>query len=142
MTRMGKVTEIIIHCSSTYARMDWGAEEIRECHVKENGWDDIGYHWVIRRNGAIEPGRSEYYAGAHCTGHNSKAVGVCFVGGLGDNGKPEDNFTKAQFDSGARLVKALMERFPNAKVYGHSDFADKACPVFNVKDFLRRYNLC
>ena len=39
--------------------MDIGAEKIKEWHTKGNGWSDIGYHWVIRRDGTLDKGRDE-----------------------------------------------------------------------------------
>ena len=50
---MRKINLIVIHCSDTYARMDIGVNEIRQWHL-QRGFNDIGYHYVIRRDGAIE----------------------------------------------------------------------------------------
>ena len=47
------------------------AAQIDTWHRKQ-GWKfGIGYHYVIRRNGEIEPGRPEWMVGAHCVNHNS-----------------------------------------------------------------------
>ena len=78
---MRKINEIILHCSATPASMDIGAKEIRDWHVNGNHWRDIGYHWVIRRDGTVEKGRPEYQVGAHCLNHNANSIGVCMVGG-------------------------------------------------------------
>lgn len=139
---MRKITEIILHCSATPASMDIGAKEIRDWHVNGNHWRDIGYHWVIRRNGTVEKGRPEYQVGAHCKGHNANSIGVCLVGGTKKDVRiPEDNFTEAQFASLAKLVKELLLRYPGATIHGHCEYAAKACPVFSVKEFLRKYGL-
>ena len=50
-------TMIVVHCSATKPSMDIGVKEIRDWHVNGNGWSDIGYAYVIRRNGALELGR-------------------------------------------------------------------------------------
>jgi len=136
---MRVINEIILHCSATWSKQDIGAKEIRQWHVKGNGWRDIGYHYVIRRNGQIEPGRDLSEVGAHCTNHNQRSIGICMVGG-GPNGEDKE-FTKAQFDSLALLVKYLRERFPKATIYGHKEFANKACPVFDVQKFLDEYGI-
>lgn len=136
---MRVIDKIIYHCSATRASQDIGAAEIRRWHVDGNKWQDIGYHYVIRFNGEIEPGRPLEKAGAHCTGYNERSIGICLVGG-GPMG--EDNcFTKAQFDSLALLTKFLRLRFPNATIHGHKEFANKACPVFNVQQFLNDYGI-
>ncbi len=139
---MRKINEIILHCSATPASMDIGAKEIRDWHVNGNHWRDIGYHWVIRRDGTVEKGRPEYQAGAHCKGHNSNSIGVCMVGGTKKDVRiPEDNFTEVQFASLAKLVKELLVRYPGASIHGHCEYAAKACPVFSVKAFLRKWGL-
>lgn len=134
---MRNINEIIIHCASTYARMDIGAAEIREWHMRDNGWRDIGYHYVIRRNGTIEKGRPEEEVGAHCLNHNSHSIGICLVGGLLDDGKPGDNFLPVQLNSLEKLLLALKTRYPKATIHGHCEFADKACPAFDYKTFLK-----
>jgi N-acetylmuramoyl-L-alanine amidase len=41
---------LVVHCSATQPKSDIGAKEIRQWH-REKGWIDIGYHFVIRRDG-------------------------------------------------------------------------------------------
>ena len=138
---MRTINDIIIHCAATLANMDIGAAEIREWHVRERGWRDIGYHYVIRRNGVIEPGRDESIAGAHCQGRNARSIGICLAGGLGNDRRPENNFLPCQFDALERLIRELRQRYPGAGIHGHSDYADKACPVFDVQAFCRERGL-
>lgn len=126
---------IIVHCSATKRGQDIGVKEIRKLHVKMNGWSDIGYHFVIRRNGQIEKGRPVEIIGAHCKGHNANSIGICLVGGIDNSGKPENNFTDAQFLSLRSLALKLKSEFPILYIYGHNEFANKACPCFDVKKF-------
>ena len=81
-----KTDSIIIHCAATKKSMDIGYKEIREWHVDQNGWDDVGYHYIIRRNGKLEKGRPEEYSGAHAPSHNSRSIGICLVGGMAKDG--------------------------------------------------------
>ena len=67
---MRKINLIVIHCSDTYARMDIGVNEIRQWHL-QRGFNDIGYHYVIRRDGAIEQGRPIEKPGAHAAGYKT-----------------------------------------------------------------------
>ena len=102
--------------------------------MKERGWKDIGYHFVVCLDGRIETGRPIEQAGAHCTGHNAKSIGVCYVGGQNPRTHaPEDTRTDAQKDSLLCLLRFLRLVYPAAKVYGHCDFAKKACPCFDAK---------
>ena len=128
---MRQINFIIIHCADTPAGMDIGAEEIRRWHIDDNGWSDIGYHHVIRRDGTVEPGRDERRIGAHAYGQNEDSIGVCMVGG-----KPDCNFTAAQWASLATLVRELLGRYPHASVIGHRDVSDKPCPTFDAKSWV------
>lgn len=130
---MRKINLIVIHCADTYARMDIGVKEIREWHLAR-GFNDIGYHYVIRRDGTIEAGRPLEKPGAHAVGYNSQSIGICYAGGKGDNDKPEDNRTPAQKQALHDLVNSLKQQFPQAKIVGHRDLpgVQKACPCFSV----------
>lgn len=137
---MRQVTEIIIHCAATKPSMDIGAAEIKEWHLAK-GWSDIGYHYVIRRNGQIENGRNKDVPGAHTQGHNANSIGICLVGGINDEGDAANNFTKAQWSTLARLVRILKVDFSRASIHGHNEFSPKACPSFNVQKWLKDENL-
>lgn len=135
---MRPINEIIIHCAATKPSMDIGADWIRKIHVQQNKWRDVGYHFIIRRNGAQEDGRPVDQIGAHCQGHNSGTIGICMVGGISETGRPENNFTPAQFESVQMLIGYLKEHYPTiVKLSGHNDYANKACPSFNVHEKLR-----
>ena len=97
---------IIIHCSATRAEQDITAADIESWHRARGFWT-IGYHYVIRLDGTIEPGRDVTLDGAHCMGWNKRAIGICYVGGLDKDGRPADTRTDAQRTALIRLVKAL-----------------------------------
>lgn len=82
MAQRKETKRIVVHCSATTPGMDIGAAEIRDWHVNENSWDDIGYHIVIRRDGTIEMGRQEGAQGAHAAGYNHDSFAICLVGGI------------------------------------------------------------
>lgn len=127
---------VVVHCAATRPSMDIGAKEIDQWH-KDRGFNKIGYHFVIRRNGEIEKGRDIIFAGAHVAGYNYDSIGICLVGGVDDNLKPEKNFTKEQFTALLDLLKKINKVYPRAKILGHRDIDDrKACPSFDVKKWL------
>lgn len=131
---MRPINEIIIHCSATAEGKDFKAADIRRWHVQGNGWNDIGYHFVIDLDGTVEVGRPVAQQGAHCTNHNKTTIGICYVGGCAADGKtPKDTRTEAQKKSLRELVAVLRSCFPTiTKVSGHRDYANKACPSFDV----------
>ncbi len=132
---MRTITHIVVHCSATPPTMDIGAKEIRNWHVNDRGWRDIGYHYVIRLDGTVEVGRKEENIGAHVAGHNSNSIGVCYVGGVDASGKAADTRTAAQKKRLRLHLEQLKKRFPNAQILGHRDFPGvaKACPSFDAK---------
>ena len=130
---MRKITEIIVHCSATAEGKNFGAKDIDLWH-RAQGWDCIGYHYVVRLDGTVEEGRPVERIGAHCKGHNAYSIGVCYVGGVAADGKtPKDTRTAAQKAALISLIRRLKSNYPGAKVYGHRDFARKACPCFEAK---------
>ena len=135
------VTEIILHCADT--RPNWMAgrsladkvAEIRRWHVQQRGWRDIGYHWVIDRDGAVSPGRRETEIGAHVESHNRGTIGICLIGGYGASADDpfEKNFTAAQAAAAKQLIAEIKGRTAIQKVSGHNDYAVKACPGCKVR---------
>ena len=140
-----RYTKIIVHCSDTPASADVGVKEIRQWHTlpppRGRGWKDIGYNYVIRRNGTVELGRDTDRdgstldeIGAHAAGHNATSVGICLVGGKGGF-----NFTFKQLTALMQLIEDLREEVPTIEeVIGHCDVdSGKTCPNFDVREFLK-----
>lgn len=131
---MRNINKIIVHCSATPEGKDVKTETIRGWHIKGNGWNDIGYHYVIELDGSVHKGRDESKVGAHCQGYNFNSIGVCYVGGVAKDGKtPKDTRTEKQKESLLTLLKELKAKYPRATIHGHREFAAKACPSFDAK---------
>ncbi len=138
---MRKITEIIIHCSCTPEGRNIGATTILGWH-KERGFSDIGYHYVIRLDGTIETGRPVEQIGSHTKGHNRNSIGICYIGGTEKDCKtPKDTRTTQQREALQQLCKQLKAEYPNATIHGHSEFANKACPSFDVKQWIKEVRL-
>jgi N-acetyl-anhydromuramyl-L-alanine amidase AmpD len=133
---MRDIQKLVVHCAATMPSMDIGAKEIRQWHL-DKGWKDIGYHYVIRRDGSNEKGRPDEIAGAHVAGHNKNTIGICLVGGINEDGYPEPNFTDEQFVMLRRLLTALLQTYAlhGEDILGHRDFPNtgKSCPCFSVR---------
>ena len=130
---MRTINEIIVHCSATPEGRPHTVGDIRSWH-KQRGFKDIGYHYVVYLDGSIHAGRPESAIGAHCKWHNQHSIGVCYIGGVAKDMKsPKDTRTEAQKKSLLQLLKMLKKKYPQAKIYGHRDFAAKACPSFDAR---------
>lgn len=104
---------------------------IKQWHLAK-GWQDIGYNWVIEKDGKIVKGRDEKIDGAHTIGYNSKSIGICLSGNF-DVTYP----TKEQEVSLAQLVREVMGRYPSislVNIVPHRKFANKSCYGSLLKD--------
>ena len=142
---MRPVDEIIVHCSAT--RWDWMLDyptqdkvnEIRRWHMSKNPpWRDIGYHYIVDRNGTVATGRPVEQVGAHVKNHNTGTIGVCLIGGHGASASDqfEDHFTTLQDKALRQLIKDLKTRHNIVKVTGHNQYSAKGCPGFYVPKWL------
>ena len=143
---MKAIRYLVVHCAATPPARDIGVAEIRVMH-KQRGFNDIGYHYVIRRDGRVEKGRADTLAGAHVKGFNSVSLGICLVGGVDAKGQPENNYTPAQFAALEQLLRKLQGQHATAEILGHRDLSPdknrdgkispnewlKACPCFDVR---------
>lgn len=132
---MRKIDKLIVHCTATPEFKDFDVKDVRDWHVKGNGWSDIGYHFLIKIDGTVQEGRNMAKIGAHVAGHNKSSIGIAYVGGMDKNMEEWiDTRTDQQKDSIFNLLMDLKFQFPDAVVYGHNDFTDKkVCPCFNAK---------
>ena len=138
MTKKRRIEYIVVHCTATKEGAKYDVNDVRRWHVQGNGWNDIGYHYLIGIDGECWKGRDESIVGAHVSGFNKFSIGVCYVGGLDANGKPKDTRTQKQKQTLYWLLKELKERYPLAAIVGHNDLnKGKACPSFEVK---KEYN--
>lgn len=138
-----KVTYLVIHYSATPVEKDFTVRDIDSMHRKR-GFNEIGYHYFIRKNGKIENGRDlsqkgRFEVGAHSKGENAQSIGICYEGGVSqtDMNTGFDSRTPEQKASMIKLLIELRERFPNAVVMGHRDMPGAAtqCPGFNASSW-------
>ncbi len=129
---MRDIDKIIVHCSATPEGRDISAATIDKWH-KERGWSGIGYHFVVKLDGTIEYGRMVDKVGAHCKGHNSNSIGVCYIGGVDSDMNAKDTRTNEQVATLLELIRILKKMHPGVEVFGHRDFSTKECPSFDAK---------
>lgn len=138
---MRAINGIIIHCTAT--RPNWWAgeptadkvREVRQWHVRDNGWRDIGYHYLIDRDGTLARGRAVSVTGAHARGHNKGTIGIALFGGHGSAASDlfQDNFTAEQDKALRTLIERLRNEHGPLWLKGHNEVSSKACPGFMVR---------
>jgi len=131
-----KIELLVVHCSDTpdNVNQNINASFIHKMHLSF-GWDGIGYHKVILRNGKVENGRPEYWVGAHVKGKNKISLGVCLIG--------QKKFTNKQFNSLEKVLKKWKVLYPNAEILGHCNatITKKTCPNFDVIEWCKKRNI-
>ena len=129
---MREVNRIIIHCSASDHEHHDNIETIRNWHIDENGWSDIGYHLVITKDGKPHIGRPIHKKGAHCLGWNDDSIGICLTG--------EFDFSNEQKETLKEVIRDYQLHFSisdeNVRPHNHFNI-DKTCPNFDVKDVLK-----
>lgn len=137
---MATVDYLVVHCTASPPMREFGAREIDAEHRKR-GYRCIGYHYVIRRDGNIERGRSRREPGAHAEGYDHRSLGIALVGGAAPDGTPEANYTPAQYDSLESLLRNIAEALPEAAVVGPTDLGLKSPPLgFDVRSWWAERN--
>ena len=133
---------IFVHCSATKQSMDTDIKDIDRWH-RERGFLKVGYHFVIKRDGTLQKGRELMEAGAHVKSYNHRSIGLCLIGGVSETNIEvwENNFQPVQFSTLYNLLVDLKEKFPDAKIMGHNEVSSKACPSFNVQEWLVKKGL-
>ena len=134
---MRHITLIVIHCSAVRPDQTSSAAQIDTWHRDRGFHLGIGYHYVIRRDGQIEPGRPEFMVGAHTRHYNAHSIGVCYEGGLDEKGRAADTRTPAQKKALLTLLLSLKQDYPDAEIVGHCDLPNvhKDCPCFDCSEY-------
>jgi len=95
-------------------------------HMDTNGWNDIGYNFVVGEDGNIYEGRGWNNQGAHAANWNSISIGIAIIG---------DFTSRAPNAAALNAVRALLQcgvdlgRFPAAyQLVGHRQLGSTACP--------------
>ena len=136
MKSADSVRFLVLHCSATRRNQDYSVEQLRRDH-KARGFYDIGYHFYIRKDGTMTQHRKLLEVGAHARPYNRCSIGICYEGGLDEQGKPCNTLNSLQFERIKELLVVLKRLFPKAEIVGHRDLpgtSPKECPCFEAKE--------
>lgn len=122
---MFKRTHIVVHHTGAEER---DAAQVKRYHLSL-GWRDVGYNYIIERDGRVVRGRSLNIPGAHCRngGMNRAGIGIALIGNLHKHPPVTD-----QYRSLLKLLRELMQAYgiPAQRVLGHREVPGAAtiCP--------------
>lgn len=146
---------LVIHCTATPQGRAVSSDEIRRWHTSPiskggRGWKQVGYTDIIHLDGRVERlvdnnedamvDPWEVTNGA--AGINSVSRHIVYVGGVAKDGKtPQDTRTTAQRDALKQYVLDFHRRHPSVRIIGHNEVARKACPSYDVQDWLKEIGI-
>ncbi len=125
-----EINKVFIHCSASDVKAHDNIEIIREWHVEDNGWLDVGYHYFITKNGTIQEGRPLEKVPSAQKGHNTGSIAICL------SGDHIDLFTQKQFEALLDLCAQINKSYYRIAFHGHCEVSEKTCPVFDYKNIL------
>ena len=143
MMSADSVSFLVLHCSASRCNQDYSVEQLRRDH-KARGFYDIGYHFYIRKDGTMTQHRKLLEVGAHARPYNRCSIGICYEGGLDEQGKPCNTMTTEQETRLIDLFRNLKILFPKAKILGHRDWpgtTPKECPCLDAGSWAARHHL-
>ena len=132
---MRTINLIVVHCSATQGNRMLSPEALDLMH-RRRGFNGTGYHYYIRKDGTVHLTRPVERIGAHVKGFNENSIGICYEGGLNEDGKPADTRTAAQRFALIDLLTILRHQYPEAQIAGHYQLSasiHKACPCFDPR---------
>ena len=150
------ITETVVHWTANFIDQDLSAEDVDRVH-RNRGFDGIGYHFLILRDGSLQRGRDINRSGAHALRRNANSIGVAFVGGINltsaeanrlggysvvaNNGRyaSADSLTDAQFQTFDMFMDSFFKAFPYGQAFGHMDTDPnrKPDPGFDVREYCK-----
>ena len=140
----------MIHCSATPSSFDVRPEDIHKWHIEERGWSRVGYSMFIRRSGKLDilipfdrdDVIDSWEISNGAKGWNGRTKHICWAGGTGRSQTiAEDNRTVGQQNMLEAVVKMLIMLYPDIKVIGHNQVAQKFCPSFSVPEWAKEIGL-
>ena len=87
---------LVIHCSATKCNRNYTEKQLLRDH-KARGFRTVGYHFYCRKDGSLTQFRKLLEVGAHARPYNRCSIGICYEGGLDEEGRPANTLTHAQY---------------------------------------------
>ena len=126
-----RIDRIFLHCTATESTSYNNVETIRKDH-RSRGFDDIGYHFLITKDGEVHYGRDIEKAPAAQRGHNQRTIAICLAG------LRKEKFTQSQYASLKELTIEIDNSYlKDVSFHGHCEVSAKSCPVIDYKIILK-----
>ncbi len=155
MMIMAKLKYLVIHCTATPEGREVSSADIRKWHTSPvaqggRGWKQVGYTDLFHLNGGVErlvennedAQVDPWEVTNEAKGYNSVSRHIVYAGGVEKDGKtPKDTRTGCQKKALEKYVKDFHRKFPDVRIVGHNELAAKACPSFDVQEWLKEIGI-
>jgi len=126
-----KIDRVFLHCSASDVPAHDNIETMKRWH-KARGFNDIGYHFFISKNGVLHQGRDIEKTPAAQRGNNLRTIAICL------HGLRKEKFTEAQYEALKTLCIDIDKSYAHkVSFHGHCEVSAKACPVIDYKKILK-----
>jgi N-acetylmuramoyl-L-alanine amidase len=128
------IRRIIYHCTATQPTATVTA--IQNYWRNNLGWKSPGYHIIITADGSWTLLQNFNLPSNGVAGRNSDSINISYIGGINPQRKALDTRTKEQHEMFEACHRLFSEILPKTTHHGHNEFSSKACPSFNVKNWI------
>lgn len=141
---------LVIHCTATPEGREVSATDIKRWHTSAppagRGWKQVGYTDLFHLDGTVErlvannedANVDPWEITNGVAGYNGISRHIVYVGGVDVSNvkKEKDTRTTAQREAMKHYVLDFHRKHPQVKIVGHNQLAVKACPSFDVPQWL------
>ncbi len=150
---MAKLQYLVIHCTATPEGREVSAADIRRWHTSPiptgRGWRQDGYTDLFHLDGSVErlvdnneDGNVDPWEITNgAAGYNSVSRHIVYAGGCDASMRPKDTRTEAQKEALKKYVLDFHAKHPDVRIVGHNQLAAKACPSFDVPQWLQEIGI-
>ncbi|XP_038548267.1 peptidoglycan recognition protein 5 [Micropterus salmoides] len=131
MTLKASAQRVVIHhtalprCSGRKECMD-RLVSIQRRHMTQNGFDDIGYNFIVGGDGTVYEGRGWGVVGAHTKGNNHDSLGIAFMGNFNNDTPSTESISSVKKLLRAGVTQGFLQR--EFVLFGHRDLGNTECP--------------
>jgi hypothetical protein len=142
---------LVIHCTATPEGREVSADDIRRWHLSPvsaggRGWKQVGYSNLFTLTGLnvvlVGDNGDNWVDSGEITngvaGINNCSKHIVYAGGVDLQNHPKDTRTEKQYATMTEFVLRFVHEHPGVIVAGHNQFANKACPSFDVPEYCRQ----
>ena len=134
-----KIDNLVLHCTAT--PQNTKVSSIINYWKKNLGWRNPGYHILVTPEGECSILTELNNVSNGAVGYNHNSIHLSYIGGIDSKQRPLDNRTEKQLKAFEVLIKAIKEKFPDINIIGHNEVSPKACPCFDVQEYIKNLNL-